>query len=767
MSLSKKAYIISAIILTVLTATGAVFFLNIKGKQDEVVTSSAAEKKSLFAVPVDAVGIWLFESPIEIGESVFKADNLLSGLVQKENSLYKLINKINFLAKSESDFSEVASADALTSIHYSGKNEVSLLFCLNLSSVDASGQELLSARLTEGATVRSRNFNGANLISVAGAEISFYKGYLLASTSPLLVEASVRHLNSGTSIMDNADFSKIASTATFNGNLIFINHQQLGKLFSGLAASKYLGYADFASKLSAWSIATGDVKNSHHLYTGEFVNLKGVGNYASAITPGEKGDIRAHTIAPANTFALFSFTPGSWDNMISSVRAYRELHKKLNLELSMNAAEWIISQNPEEISIAAIPYGGHIEWVTMIRKGKSNPVTKFFSGIFSGKEKLIRDSVLKFDNGGKIRELIGSLFENNKEEYYLNRDNWTIIGSAGILEEFASGRSESFSMDDFISQTPVSGLAEFGGSPFTLSVNMTNMQDTVTSFFRKVIADDISPVLKKVNFGFIQFRMLPDEEKSGFELLLYAKNLEKLPTPPKPEENQGPAGWEKDSIVKVPVGPYELRNFMNGETEYLVQLSNYRLQLADKNLKGIWAVPFETPLRGFVEQIDYMNNGKLQMLFASGNKVYLLDRNGRFVNPYPKAVDDLIMLGPKVYKIDGEYAIMLLHMDNRLRLYDRECRPYPAWSDISTEETIKSFPELLTLGKNHYWILRTQLKTRIYTINGIEVTAALKQKELMPETPVKPYSDEEVIVKTTQGKQIRLNLETGVTKKVK
>ena len=55
MSLSKKAYIISAIILTVLTATGAVFFLNIKGKQDEVVTSSAAEKKSLFAVPVDAV----------------------------------------------------------------------------------------------------------------------------------------------------------------------------------------------------------------------------------------------------------------------------------------------------------------------------------------------------------------------------------------------------------------------------------------------------------------------------------------------------------------------------------------------------------------------------------------------------------------------------------------------------------------------------------------------------------------------------------------
>lgn len=767
MSLSKKAYIITAITATLLAAAGIALFLSQREKNEEAVTSSAAESKSLYAVPVDAVGIWLFESPVEIGESVFKADNILSGLVQRENPLYKMINRINFLAKSESSFGKIASADALTSIHYSGKNEVSLLFCLNISSEDAGTQELLLAKLTEGQSVSSRTFNGAQLVWASGVEISFYKGFLLASTSPILVEASVRHLNSGTSIMDNADFSKIASSTPFSSNLIFVNHQQLGKLFSGLAASKYLGYADFASKLSTWSVASGEFRNTHHLYTGQFANLKGVGNFATAVTPGEKGDIRAHTIAPANTFALFSFTPDSWDNMIRSVRAYRELHKKLNPELSMSAAEWMISQNPREISIAAIPYAGHMEWVTMFRRGKSNPISAFFSGIFSGKEKLIQDSVMKFENGGRIKELVGSLFENNKEEYYLNRNEWTIIGSAGILEEFSTGRSESFSMDDFLSQTPVSGLAEFGGSPFTLSVNMTNMQDTLTSFFKKTIADDIAPVFRKVNFGFIQFRMIPSPKGSEFELLLYARNLEKLPSPPKPEENKGPAGWEQDSIVKVPAGPFELRNFMNGETEYLVQLSNYRLQLADKNLKGIWAVPFQTPLRGFVEQIDYMNNGKLQMLFASGNKVFLLDRNGRFVNPYPKEVDDLIMLGPKVYKIDGEYAIMLLHMDNRLRLYDRQCRPYPAWSDISVKETIKVFPELLKLGKNHYWILRTQLKTRIYTINGIEVTASLKQKELMPETPVKPYSDEEVIVKTVQGKQIRLNLETGVTKKVK
>ena len=110
---------------------------------------------------------------------------------------------------------------------------------------------------------------------------------------------------------------------------------------------------------------------------------------------------------------------------------------------------------------------------------------------------------------------------------------------------------------------------------------------------------------------------------------------------------------------------------------------------------------------------------------------------------------------------------MLLHTDNTLRLYDKECRPFEAWSDITTKETIKEFPELLKVGTNRYWILRSVLKTRIYTINGIEVTKELKRFELLSNTPIKVVSNNEVIVKVTGNKNYRLNLETGDTEKVK
>jgi hypothetical protein len=111
--------------------------------------------------------------------------------------------------------------------------------------------------------------------------------------------------------------------------------------------------------------------------------------------------------------------------------------------------------------------------------------------------------------------------------------------------------------------------------------------------------------------------------------------------------------------------------------------------------------------------------------------------------------------------------IMLLHTDNSLSLYDKECKPLQSWTDISVEETIKEFPELLEVGGNLYWVLRTQLKTRIYTINGLEVTSALSKSSLLSTTPIKKISEQEVEVRRSDGVEIRLNLETGEIKKLK
>jgi hypothetical protein len=230
-----------------------------------------------------------------------------------------------------------------------------------------------------------------------------------------------------------------------------------------------------------------------------------------------------------------------------------------------------------------------------------------------------------------------------------------------------------------------------------------------------------------------------------------------------------PSGWKSDTIISIPKGPFEVINFNNREKEYLIQLPNYALRLSDSKMEGLWAIPFSSPLCGYVKQVDFFKNGKLQMLFASGNKLYLLDRLGRFVSPYPKSVGDEILLGPQVYDIkgDGDFAIMLLHKDNSLRLYDKTAGLYPSWSNISAQERIKSFPELFKSGENRYWVLRTSLRTMIYSINGTPVANFTGDLTLAKDTPVKPDREGVVNVKTASGKNISVDLETGNIKRSK
>ena len=96
------------------------------------------------------------------------------------------------------------------------------------------------------------------------------------------------------------------------------------------------------------------------------------------------------------------------------------------------------------------------------------------------------------------------------------------------------------------------------------------------------------------------------------------------------------------------------------------------LSFKEMDGKGIWSVPFSGPLCGTVESIDYYNNGKIQFLFASGSKLHLLDRLGRFVSGFPAELGKEVLLGPAAYDFTGAkgYTVIVLHTDNTIGMYN-------------------------------------------------------------------------------------------------
>lgn len=152
----------------------------------------------------------------------------------------------------------------------------------------------------------------------------------------------------------------------------------------------------------------------------------------------------------------------------------------------------------------------------------------------------------------------------------------------------------------------------------------------------------------------------------------------------------------KDTTVTVPEGPFKVRNCATGKINTFYQNSHLSICLRDENGKDVWGVPFKSKIRGYVQEVDYYNNGKIQYLFAAGSQMYLIDRLGRFVSGFPAETGKKIAAGPAVYDFTGAkgYTAMLLHTDNTVGYYDLHGKQVPSWKGITADETIKSLPEL-------------------------------------------------------------------------
>ena len=177
---------------------------------------------------------------------------------------------------------------------------------------------------------------------------------------------------------------------------------------------------------------------------------------------------------------------------------------------------------------------------------------------------------------------------------------------------------------------------------------------------------------------------------------------------------------ERDTTVVIPTGLFPVQNSATGQTNYFYQNANLFLCLNDENGKGVWGVPFKTPICGAVESIDYYGNGKIQFLFAAGSSLYLIDRLGRFVGGFPVDLGKPVLLGPRAYDFTGAhgYTVLVLHKDNSVEMYNLHGRKPADWKGIYAPETVKSLPELIEVKGKHYWAVRTSVRTLIYGFYG-------------------------------------------------
>ena len=196
--------------------------------------------------------------------------------------------------------------------------------------------------------------------------------------------------------------------------------------------------------------------------------------------------------------------------------------------------------------------------------------------------------------------------------------------------------------------------------------------------------------------------------------------------------------FERDTVVVVPKGPFDVKNSGTGKMNKFYQNSHNSLCLSQDG-KDLWGVPFNELLCGRASTVDYFANGKLQIIFCAGDKLYLIDRLGRYVGGFPLSLGKDILLGPDVYDFNGskKYNVMVLHKDNTVDMYNLKGQKPASWRGITSTETIKDLPERLIVGGNTFWVVRTSIQTLIYPFYGGEpLTVFTENQMIRPDSSV-------------------------------
>ncbi len=762
MSTNKKILLWGTAAVVALVAIVAFLFMNLSsGKGREEFVFAHAGTSVYHGIPSDAVAILDFKHLEDyrflLCDTLSPLYNLLdgeSGLVEFQHGLLGQ--------------GHLSQLPFVYSLHYSAKNSVSFLQIIDMDGISGEEAELLLK-----GSEPQRRYNGATIHSFPdGLQATFHKGLLLASSSSYVLESSIRHLENSTSILDNAEFEELLRA---NGSLsgAYINHNQIGKLFSGVVERDFLGFSDFFMKFTSWSCFNIAAAPGRLTLAGSLENGKDESRFSNIIASQKGAKSRMGEILPASAVFAVSIPASDMRGYLKAHRLYLEMQKKSGTfaymqkmakgESGVEPARWVDSLAIEEMVSAYCKFGEKCEWITAIRGKQQFGLDNVLSAVVE-REKGVEPQPFAYK--GYLASVFGKLFSWCNEEYSCTIGPWTILGPKKILDDFANGSSLYFTLEDYISQTPASGYLSREAA-VKLVANLKEGGDSVLQVFKPYERKCIRRQLDSSNFGYLTADFLADGERIAAVADLYATTLEQLP---KPEERDDAVqmNFVIDSTINLPVGPFKVRDVSKKADAYLEQLPNMRLRYMDANKKGVWAIPFNTPICGYVEQIDLYSNGRLQMLFASGDKMYLLDRLGRFVYGYPVKLPKKVVMGPQLHKDLGgvKYSVMVLNEDNTISWYDVAGKPMQGWSDIVAPEFVKELPQPKELGGTMYWVLKAPSQQLLYTMDGKRVVMQDKKKKIDREQEIVFEGNGTLRIKCTDGKEYAWNLATGKTKKI-
>lgn len=578
------------------------------------------------------------------------------------------------------------------------------------------------------------------------------RSMVVASESEALVQSSLRHIDKSMSIMDAPGFADASSLVT-GGDVVFVSNVHASYLLPAVFTKKYASYSGFASRLSDWTGLEISEGSKSFSLDGSVVYDGDASEFMTVLQSSQPSVSALSSMIPSYTIFAATLPLGNFDGYVDAYESFLDsrqmLHKNNAAQKSLagragiSPYDLMVSIGVREVASVSFMAGGKLETVNLIRTGRDIPEV-LFRGMEDFSKKSYVPAVHAWPYAGFAASIFGDIFSLADESCFTWMNGWVVSGSMNAVQEYVDGKVLEYTLAQYMSDASQSDLLAERKSSFVTYFSFSEDEKVLDNVFKTAFLEFAAPLYEDAEYSPFVLSVAPGKSAPAVSAKIQRLQLQKTKAP----------AFERDTTVVVPKGPFQVKNSGTGKMNNFYQNSHLSLCLSE-NGKDLWGIPFKEPICGTAQNVDYYANGKLQIVFGAGSKIYMVDRLGRYVNGFPVDLGKGILIGPDVYDFNGthKYNVMVLHRDNTLEMYNLKGEKPSSWKGIYPQETVKALPEKITVGGNSFWVVRTSIQTLIYPFYGGEVLTTFKGDQMIrPDSNVKVLDGTTVEVACYDGK---------------
>lgn len=540
----------------------------------------------------------------------------------------------------------------LASLHLSGANDFDFIFYIPLNDEITEEQLVQKIKTVTRKNPEARNYDGATIYRIptdneSTISLIAYKNTLAFSYNTSLIEDVIRQLNSESSLINDVNFSKMIANSgqSADGNL-FINNKYFSKIINQYLNKSNKKYVANLDSYTNWTELDINIKSNSLSLNG--FSFSEDNNWVTLFKNQKPQDIDLLAIAPFNTAFLYHYglsnSKSFFENRKLSLKntnqffSFQKYLDDQTQKYSIDLEEELLANIGNEVAFIITESLTEDFSTNKYVVFHTNDIKKTTADLQSIASKVNAEAFELIDfNDYTINKIeLKNVFNNLLGKPFINLENhfYTIIDDYAVFGNSESGLKKFIT--NVINEKTLQENPNFNDFNDNLSstsnIFVYNNIARSINLYKQFSLEKYLPIYDEQIDMFRKFEALSAQistEKNG----LYYNNIHLKYNPIYKQETA--SLWELMVDTTISSAPQVVLNHKTKAKEIFVQDDANKIYLISNIGKVIWTKQLQEPIIGGIHQIDVYKNNKLQLLFNTKSKIYLIDRNGNNVESYP------------------------------------------------------------------------------------------------------------------------------------